>query len=216
MRQAAIAGRPMALTLAPILALTLALAIAGAALAQGPLVPMGAPPDGAGAQAPSTVESAYTELDLDQCIVMRSDDFGSTWACAGYRGYPVMVSEGDLRFMLSYGLTPRAEKAASQTLPPFNRLGPRIEWRLSRVSGSWMPVATIVRYLLDKAEPQTAGGEVLVVTRLGEGATCQTAWIDARANADPNALAREAADRAQDFDCAGEPEIVGAWQAWER
>jgi hypothetical protein len=205
MRQAAIAGG------------LLVLMMAGAALAQGPLVPMGVPPSAADSSAaPASVDSAYTDLNLSQCTVMQSDDFGSTWACAGHRGYPVMVSEGDLRFMLSYGLTPKAEKAASQTLPPFNNLGPRIEWRLSRASGSWMPVATIVRYLIDKVEPQTEGGEVLVVTRLGEGTTCQTAWIDAKANADANALAREAADRAQAFDCSGEPEIVGEWKAWER
>lgn len=186
-------------------------------LAQGrPLVPMGAPPaPGAALAAPPSVDSAYTDLDLDQCMIMQTDDFGSTWACAGYRGYPVMVAEGDLRFLVSYGLRPKDEKAASQTLPPFNTIGPRLEWRLKREAGVWKPVATILRYFIDREDPMP-DGQVLVVTRLGEGATCQTAWIDALANADANALARNAADRAAAFDCANEPEIVGTFKAWER
>ena len=73
--------------------------------------------------------SAYTELDLDQCLVLDADDFGATWSCPGYKGYPLMVTEGDLRFSLIYGFG--ATMADGQTLPPFNRLGSKLEWRLS-------------------------------------------------------------------------------------
>ena len=65
-------------------------------------------------------QSEYTDVDLDKCTVIESDDFGSMWACNGYKGIPVMVAEGDLRMMVSYGLTSTTEKAAEQTLPPFN------------------------------------------------------------------------------------------------
>src|SRR5688572_10591878 len=87
-------------------------------------------------------ESAYTDIDLDQCMVMESSDFGTVWACAGHRGYPVRIAEGDLRFFVSYGFGADDEPAAEQTPPPFNTLGPRIEWRMSNASGAWRPVAT--------------------------------------------------------------------------
>jgi hypothetical protein len=158
-------------------------------------------------------DSAYTDLDLDQCTVLQSDDFGSTYGCPGYKGMPMIVSEGDLRFMVSYGLKLGEEKAASQTLPPFNTLGPKIEWRLSNRGGGWKPFATIVRYATGgEGDPK---GDVLVVTQIKQGATCQIAWIDAKANPDGNELARKTADaKGFDFDCSKDPEKVGTFKAW--
>jgi len=161
-------------------------------------------------------QSAYTDLKLQECTITKADDFGAIWACPGYRGIPVMVMEGDLRFFVSYGLNSTTEPAAEQTLPPFNTLGPRIEWRLTSRAGAITPFATIVRFLLDAPEGEGPGGQVLVVTRLEEGATCHVAYVDARANSDANELARKAADElAPGFDCASdEPEIVGAFSAY--
>ena len=156
--------------------------------------------------------SAYTELDLNECLVLEADDFGASWSCPGYKGYPLMVTEGDLRFSLIYGFG--ARMADGQTLPPFNRLGEKLEWRLSNDLGRWMPIATIVRY--HTADPETGEdkGQVLVVTQLVEGNSCHIAYIDALANADANELAREAADESGDFDCAtDEVEIIGAFEA---
>ena len=167
-------------------------------------------------------QSEYTDLDLDLCTVVQSDDFGSTWACSGFKGIPVMVAEGDLRMMVSYGLSSTEEKAASQTLPPFNHLGEKIEWRLSNAEGGYKPFATILRYFVQRMDPETGEetkpeGQVLVVTKVSPGATCQIAWIDALANPDANELAREAADeKAPDFDCAEDPEIVGKFGVWEQ
>ena len=157
--------------------------------------------------------SAYTELDLNECLVLEADDFGASWSCPGYKGYPLMVTEGDLRFSLIYGFG--ARMADGQTLPPFNRLGEKLEWRLSNDLGRWMPIATIVRY--HTADPETGEdkGQVLVVTQLVEGNSCHIAYIDALANADANELAREAADESGDFDCAtDEVEIIGAFEAY--
>ena len=157
--------------------------------------------------------SAYTDLNLDQCLVLDADDFGASWACPGYKGYPLMVSEGDLRFSLIYGFG--AKVGDGQTLPPFNNLGPKLEWRLSNELGRWMPVATIVRY--HTADPETGEdkGQVLVVTQIEEGNSCHIAYIDALANKDANTLAREAADNAGDFDCTGdEVEIIGEFEAY--
>jgi hypothetical protein len=166
-------------------------------------------------------QSEYTDLDLDNCTVVSSDDFGSTWACSGYKGIPVMVAEGDLRMMVSYGLKSTEERAAEQTLPPFNHLGEKIEWRLSNVEGGYKPFATILRYFVQRMDAETGEekgeGQVLVVTKVAPGATCQVAWIDAQANPDANELARQTADeKVPDFDCANEPEIVGKFEAWER
>lgn len=163
-------------------------------------------------------QSAYTDVDLAQCLIMHSDDFGSSWACPGYRGYPVRIAEGDLRFFVSYGFGAEEQPAAGETLPPFNSLGEKIEWRLRNEGGAWRPFATILRYRLDET-PDYAGGEVLVVTQLGDepGTQCQIAWIDARANADANELAREAADAlAGDFSCGDSmPRVTGAFEAFD-
>jgi hypothetical protein len=163
------------------------------------------------------VESAYTDVNLDECSVVSSDDFGSTWACAGYKGIPVMIAEGDLRFFVSYGLRSTEEKAAAQTPPPFNRLGPKIEWRLSNAEGGWKPFATILRFYVADAEDSSKEGQILVVTKLEPGATCHVAYIDALANEGANELARDAADDlAPEFDCESDPEIVGDFEAWDR
>ena len=167
-----------------------------------------------GAAQAQQVDSSYTDVDLNLCSVVSSDDFGSTWACPGHRGLPVMIAEGDLRFFVSYGLESTTERAAEQTLPPFNYLGPRIEWRVSNEEGAWKPFATILRYFVDRGEGEEEG-QVLVVTKLEPGATCHVAYVDALANEDANVLAREAADDlARDFDCANEPEIIGDFEAW--
>jgi hypothetical protein len=160
--------------------------------------------------------SDYTDVNLDECLVMSSDDFGSVWACPGYKGMPMYLAEGDLRFFVSYGFGADKERAAEQTLPPFNYLGPKVEWRLNDAAGTWRPFATIARYFVTREEGE-AEGQVLVVTQIMPGATCHIAYVDAIANPDANELARQAADdMAPNFDCAKDPEIIGKFKAWER
>lgn len=178
-------------------ALALALVLAGGAKAQ-------------------QIQSSYTDVDLDECTVISADDFGATWACSGLKGMPVMIAEGDLRMFVSYGLESTTEKAAQQTLPPFNHLGPKIEWRVSNIEGAYKPFATILRFFTQREGSDTEG-QVLVVTKVAPGATCHVAYIDAIANKNANELAREVADeKAMDFDCEGEPEYVGKFEAWQR
>lgn len=165
--------------------------------------------------AQSGFTSAYTNLNLDMdCLVLDADDFGVSWACPGYKGYPVHVSEGDLRFSVVYGFNIDKEPGG-QTLGPFNRLDEKLEWRLSNASGRWLPVATIVRYHIADSDTGKDSGQVLVVTQLQEGNSCHIAYVDARANKDANELARAAADAAGDFDCASD-EIArpGTFKAW--
>jgi hypothetical protein len=165
------------------------------------------------APAHAAFTSAYTDLNLDECLVLEADDFGASWSCPGYKGYPLMVTEGDLRFSLIYGFGARA--GDGQTLPPFNTLGAKLEWRLSNDLGRWMPIATIVRY--HTADPETGEdkGQVLVVTQLVEGNSCHIAYVDAVANANANELAREVADQSGDFDCASdEIAVIGKFEAY--
>lgn len=167
------------------------------------------------ALAQSGFTSAYTDLDLDSdCLVLEADDFSVSWACPGYMGYPVQVSEGDLRYGIRYGFNIDAD-SPFQTLPPFNELGAKLEWRLSNASGRWMPVATIVRYHLADPETGENSGQVLVVTQLAPGNTCHIAYVDARANSNANELAQQAADGAGDFDCATDTVATpGKFAAW--
>jgi len=148
--------------------------------------------------------------------VITTDDFGSTWACPGLKGMPVMVRESQRRFSVSYGLTSTTEKAAGQVLKPESRLGEEIEWRVSNVDGSYRPFATILKFLT-KPEGEGEEGQVLVVTKVAPGATCHVAYVDAVANPDAEKLAQQAADeKARDFDCTKEPEFIGKFEAWTR
>jgi hypothetical protein len=165
--------------------------------------------------AQSGFTSAYTDLDIDQCLVLEADDFGASWACPGYKGFPVKVQEGDLRFSISYGFEPEKNSAGFQTLPPFNNLGAKLEWRLSNAKGYFFPIATIVRYHTANVETGENKGQVLVVTQLAEGNSCHIAYVDALANKDANELARAAADKSGKFNCAkDEPEVIGEFTAY--
>jgi hypothetical protein len=167
------------------------------------------------AETVADLRSQYTDLDLDDCTVAIADDLSVVHACPGYKGIPVTVGERDMRMFVSFGVRPLEEKAAEETLPPANALGDRIEWRLGNESGAWAPKATILRWFT-KPRSGTVHGEVLVVTQLKLGATCQIAYIDALAQLDANELARQIADeKAGQFDCAtGTAEIVKPFKAW--
>lgn len=152
------------------------------------------------------IDSAYTRLNFAECevIVPASDEgtAGDTLRCAGYRGIPVYVAEGDLRMLVSFGPNAAGETAASQTLPAFNTINETIEWRLVD-EGGWTPFATIQRWYPQIDDGDTSRtGQVLVVTRLGTGETCHVAYIDAARTPDANVVARRIADEeARSFRC---------------
>jgi hypothetical protein len=147
--------------------------------------------------------SAYTKINLAECreIPPAPDDplQSGAWWCEGYEGVPVYVSEGDLRFFVSYGDNAQDELAAKTTLPSFNHIGETIEWRLTPDGKHF---ATILRFFTSPGDGAPEG-QVLVITKLGgPGQVCHIGTVDARANPDANAIAREVADNgAADFDC---------------
>ena len=135
------------------------------------------------------LRSEYTDLDLAQCTSISSDEVGGTSVCPGLRGYPVVLAEGDLRQSVSYGVGALDEKAMSQSFSPFNHVGKKIEWLVDATNpDDLQPVATILRWFI-AGEDGVDKYQVLVVTQLKSGATCQIARIDALAVKDANARA---------------------------
>ncbi|MEQ9146423.1 MAG: hypothetical protein RLO08_18895 [Parvibaculaceae bacterium] len=172
------------------------------------------------ASAASNYTSAYSDLDFDKCTVVEEDsEFGFVrMKCPGAFGYDVHATEADLRLYLAYapeGIDPFAvtepengeeaeleeepapEPSIGQTIAPFNTLGPKLEWRAPNTGSDAEPFATIVRYTYQTMNDDGSFGEgqVLVVSRFRDGASCHVAYIDALANANANVMAREVADK---------------------
>ena len=163
--------------------------------------------------AANPIKSRNTTINLKSCKVEARYQDGGAWNCAGIAGYPVYIAEGDLREYLAFGRDARKHRAADQTLPPFNTVFDgktnlaSIEWRLETRDGREVPFATIVRYSTKNDE---GSGQVLIVTKIADGQSCQVAHIDALANPDALAMAREVADNeARAFDCKQDPKRFG-------
>lgn len=163
------------------------------------------------AMTPAAAEnaSAYSKIDLAACraIPPAPDDplESGAWWCDGHAGIPVYVAEGDLRFFVSYGESAPEELAARTTLPAFNQIGETIEWRLAP---DGRPFATILRFFTSPGDG-APDGQVLVITKVaGPGQVCHIGYVNARANPDANAIAREVADNgAVSFDCGRDTAI---------
>ncbi len=159
------------------------------------------------------LKSLYTTLELASCRRVEQHADGHSWICAGLDGYPVRVAEGDQRTFVSVGDEAGRHRAAEQTLASFNSIfdakhaRATLEWRIVRQNGRPVPFATILRYFTLAGGRQ---GEVLVVTRVASGQSCHVAHIDALANPDAIAIARQIADTtARRFDCKSAPDVRG-------
>ena len=148
--------------------------------------------------------SVYTDNDFSTCITLAVDPgYSAEMACPGYKGYPLLIADSDLRMFVSYGFDARNEMAASQTMPGFNTIGEKLEWLIADDPDLGdRPVASILRYYLDRSEGFIPDTQVLVVTKIEPGNTCHVAYIDALANPNANLLARQAAaDLVPGWDC---------------
>jgi len=160
-------------------------------------------------------KSLYTTIDLGACKVVHGHRDGNTWSCIGLPGYPVIYGEGDLRAFVSVGTYPSKQKrkAQEQTLGPFNTIfqgksrRATLEWRVHSDGKKMIPHATILRYY---TRNETGRGEMLVILHVGEHETCQAGIIDALAEPEAMALARQVADgAARTFSCKDEPVVHG-------
>ncbi len=167
------------------------------------------PSSAASAQGAQNVSSYTSTAEKDCRRISKGEtlDDGGIWLCNGPAGLAVVISESDPRETVSVGRNRKAaerEPAASAWFGPFSSTTPTIEWR-SPEKGS--PFAMIQRWhIADIADEDKTGRpttkQMLVATRLPPGAVCHVAYIDVKANANANDLAREAADTlARGFKC---------------
>lgn len=161
-----------------------------------------------------TIESAYTDFSVDRDCARfdQSDEEGdsASFACSGYRGYPVLLYSGDLRDSVFYGFPP-ADTPKWESFDGFNAAGPKIEWRLSVEGETRIPFAAIQRWFVSTdPENPDAKTEVLVVEKvaqLDKREGCAVGYVVATGNDKANETARRIADeQARDFSCgADEP-----------
>jgi len=173
-----------------------------------------APAMGPAPAAANPVKSLYTTVDLKICKQVKRHRDGGAWRCGGLDDLPVYVAEGDLRQFVSVGANAEKRRAATQTLGAFNSMFEKgstratIEWRFDRRGERKLPYAIIVRFHTSR---DGRNGDVLVVSKVSDAETCHVAYIDALANPDAIALARQIADKqAKSFDCRQQPQAQGA------
>lgn len=167
--------------------------------------------------AAQTVVSSVTRFNIDKCRYTAGkaeEDYGE-WRCSGFQGIPIYATSGDMRFYVSFGRNAKNEPAARETLASFNGEGTTIEWRSERgANGKLTPFAAIMRFRTSVADgDKTVPGQVLVVTRLGDGrapgTVCRAGYVDARANPDANVLAQKIADEhARSFKCGSDKPVM--------
>lgn len=156
-------------------------------------------------QALAQATSVTTPFDLDKCKHTASDepeDYGE-WRCRGHAGISVFVTAGDQRSYVSFGAKAKSELAAKQTLAAFNSSGDKIEWRGVTSGGKFRPYAAIIRFsVTGQKDSGPVEGEMVVVYRLPPGGSCHVGYVDAKANANADELARKIADEsARAFKC---------------
>jgi hypothetical protein len=153
-----------------------------------------------------TFGSLYTSTAAKDCRVKNTGQDGSVSVCPGKAGLIVLVTEGDLRQTVSVGRNQQAaenEPAASYSFGPFNSTTDTVEWR----AADGKPFAIIQRWHIADNQDMDSGGRptdkgLMVVTRLPPGPVCHVAYVDVRANPNPNEVTRKAADQiARDFKC---------------
>jgi hypothetical protein len=173
-----------------------------------------APAIGPAPAAANPVKSLYTTVDLKIYKQVKRHRDGGAWRCGGLDDLPVYVAEGDLRQFVSVGANAEKRRAATQTLGAFNSMFEKgstratIEWRFDRRGERKLPYAIIVRFHTSR---DGRSGDVLVVSKVSDAETCHVAYIDALANPDAIALARQIADKqAKSFDCRQQPQTQGA------
>lgn len=165
------------------------------------------------------IASAYSDLDLDTtCTRFAAAPEGegdwANFACAGFKGHPVLVFTGDLRQSVIYGFPPSGDLApAWESFSGFNSTGPRIEWRVSRTGDVEIPFATIHRWFVSDPDDEEDKIEVLVVEKVAHPGTadgCAVGYVVASGNPDANENARTIADQtARDFECgADQPTLI--------
>jgi hypothetical protein len=164
--------------------------------------------------AAQSAESAYTDLDMDACTVVKEYEEGGgvDLECPGYGDVPVFLTEGDLRFDADFGV----KNEYWQSYGPFNHPHDVIEWRLH----DGLPFATILRFHLDTGMTGTDADrtQVLLVSKVGTESEpgCAIGSVDAAVE-QANGVARGVAANAAQFECGTDsPVAVGGPESMAR
>jgi hypothetical protein len=139
--------------------------------------------------------------------------------CPGHGGAEVETLASHTRLHISYRFS--KTQVAKDVVAAWSA-GKTVEWRGIKGKKGFEPYAAIVRLAMKDHENGKPGpvadGEVLAVMRVDprEAEACAIAYVDAKANANPNLLARDAADRlGPAFDCGSETAaVIGAATRW--
>lgn len=163
------------------------------------------------------MSSAYTELDTGRdCAVIDASnpDEGGDFvrlACPGWRGYPVLLSAGDLRESVFYGFPPQGD-LPWESFGAFNATGKTIEWRIETDGEKAFPIAVIHRWFVSDAQDEAKKTEVLVVEKVGQpgaGEGCAVGLVVATGNPKANETARRIADESvRDFACGADERVL--------
>jgi hypothetical protein len=161
------------------------------------------------------ISSVYTDLVAEKDCVTYSaaEDGEGDWAnlaCAGYRGYPVLIAYDDVRESVFYGFPP-TEDLPWESFSAFNSAGPKIEWRIETNGDQGVPFATIHRWSVSDPEDPDKKIEVLVVSKVGQMAErdgCVVGLVVATGNPKANDTARKIADeQTKTFACGADERV---------
>ncbi|MDX8492766.1 hypothetical protein RFN29_14395 [Mesorhizobium sp. VK22B] len=173
---------------------------------------------GGSAQA-GDISSAYTDLDWKKdCVTyaqaQEGDGDWASLACAGYRGYPVLIGYDDARESVYYGFPSDDMTAVWESFSGLNTAGPKVEWRIETNGDKAVPFAVIHRREISNPEDENKPTEVLVVAKVAqpeEHQGCTVGLVLATGNPEANDQARKLADeKAKSFACGtARREVIG-------
>lgn len=154
------------------------------------------------ASAQPALDSIYTSLEEHDCVLLELNE-EQGWSrseCPAFAGYRVLLEDADGRQSLSIidrqGRPHRLDFMRTIT-GAFSTLGAKLEWRFSRASAEFDPLALIVR--VNAADDGSGPRSWLAVIRLSGGDPCVVDRIEPTAQ--QNLRARSVADGAADRTC---------------
>jgi hypothetical protein len=164
------------------------------------------------------ISSVYTDLDpTKDCVTYAQAEEGDgDWAdlaCAGYRGYPVLIAYDDARESLFYGFPPGGDMTSVwESFSGFNSSAPRVEWRIETKGDKTVPFAVIHRRSVSSSDGEDKQTQILLVAKVGQMASrdgCTVGLVLATGNPQANDQARKLADdKARAFACGKDRRIV--------
>jgi hypothetical protein len=151
--------------------------------------------------------SQYSDtVSNGSCVSLKNED----WRCygpQGKKGWMLDISDtGNVIFT-----TVRHASAPEKGLALNGRsLGEKVEWRGQQKAGVFQADALIVRMRPSEDDGQIS--DLLWVVKLNKTGSCLASVVDAKANKEPNTLARVAADKLPDI-CGAKPRFSGVSSA---